>query len=210
MGLSRAGFEVVGFDIEAQKNYPFEFHQADALEVDLSDFDAVWASPPCQFYTVMRSLPWLRDREYWDSIPPTRDYLESSAKPYVIENVMGAVWRGALKGGFLCGQMFGLRVYRHRGFETNWYWMSPGHPRHEKVIRPGRMIGSRAREAAFKTGGISVYSGGHRAKVEVATMSDGMGIDWMSGNELSQAIPPAYSEYLGRQMMATMRKDETV
>ncbi len=90
MGLHRVGFEVVGFDIKPQPRYPFEFHQADALTVDLSGFDAVWASPPCQAYSIMRNLPWLKDKEYPRLIDPTREVLVASGKPWIIENVMGA------------------------------------------------------------------------------------------------------------------------
>ena len=206
MGLSRAGYEVVGYDIEPQPNYPFEFHQADALTVDLSGFDAVWASPPCQYYTIMRNLPWLKDNEYWDSIPPTREYLEQSGLPFVIENVMGAVWSRALEGGWLCGGMFGLPFYRHRAFETNWFWLAPGHPKHKAVILAGGMIAGRARQVTYtrpdgSRSSLAQSTGGHRSKAESTATAIGMGIDWMTRQELSQAVPPAYAEYIGRQLL---------
>jgi len=112
MGYYRAGFDVVGVDINPQKRYPFMFVQGDALNppVDLSKFDAIHASPPCQYYSIMRNLPWLKDREYWDSIPPTLELLRSVGKPWVLENVMGA----NLPAGWLCGRMFGLPFFRQR------------------------------------------------------------------------------------------------
>ena len=143
VGYSRAGFtEIVGVDIEPQKNYPFEFIQADALEYLKEhghEFDAIHASPPCQGYSIMRNLPWNKDREYPLLIDPVRELLESINKPWAIENVMGA----HLRAGWLCGTMFELPFYRHRAFETNWFWMIPGHPKHSAVISAGRMLGSR-------------------------------------------------------------------
>ncbi len=126
MGLHRAGFEVVGVDIKPQKNYPFEFHQADAMTYPLGDFDAYWASPPCQGYGIMRHLPWLKDKEYPMLIGGVREMLMATGKPYIIENVKGA----PLDGNYLCGLMFGLRVFRHRVFETSFFWLAPGHPGH--------------------------------------------------------------------------------
>lgn len=178
MGLHRTGFEVVGFDIEPQKNYPFEFHQQDAFDVDLSNFDAVWASPPCQAYSRLRHLPWLRGKEYWDSIPPTRDYLVASRIPYILENVIGA----PLEAGWLCGTMFNLPFYRHRLFETNWFWMQLGHPKHRLVFKRGRLFGSRQH-----------------------SVSGLLGIDWMTRDELAQTIPPAYSEWLGQRLLEAMK-----
>lgn len=181
MGLHRSGFEVVGYDLNRQPNYPFEFHQQDALTVDLSGFDAVWASPPCQAYSIMRNLTWLKDREYPELIAPTRQLLNATSLPYIIENVMGAVYRGKMQAGWLCGGMFGLPFYRHRAFETNWFWMSPGHPKHTNTISPGPMLGNRER-----------------------LTQSALSLDWMSSAEQSQAIPPAYSEFLGKQLLKAM------
>ena len=157
MGYHRAGFdEIVGVDIAPQPRYPFEFVQADALEF-LADhgheFDAIHASPPCQGYSIMHNLPWLRGRDYPLLMLPTIEMLEGLGKPYVVENVMGARHgsktlkkRGleahGLKAGWLCGTMFGLPFYRHRLFATNWLWLAPGHPKHVGVIRPGPMFGN--------------------------------------------------------------------
>jgi DNA (cytosine-5)-methyltransferase 1 len=103
MGLHRAGFEVVGFDIEPQPHYPFEFHQQDALTVDLSEFDAVWASPPCQRYCSMSR----NHAGHPDLYGPTRLFLQWAKKPYMIENVIGAPYESGI---ILCGSMFGLRA----------------------------------------------------------------------------------------------------
>ena len=98
------GFEVVGVDLAPQPRYPFEFHEADALTYPLDGFDAIHASPPCQRYSRLRTLPRLRDREYWDSVPPTRARLQASGVPWILENVEGA----PVDGITLCGLMFGL------------------------------------------------------------------------------------------------------
>ena len=165
MGYHRTGFdEIVGVDIAPQPRYPFEFVQADALEF-LADhgheFDAIHASPPCQGYSIMRNLPWLRGRDYPLLLLPTLEMLEGQGKPYVVENVMGARHgsktlkkRGleahGLKAGWLCGTMFGLPFYRHRLFATNWFWLAPGHPKHKAVIQSGRMLGDRANQAGYR------------------------------------------------------------
>jgi hypothetical protein len=115
VGYARAGFEVVGVDIEPQPNYPFEFHQADALEFCREhghEFDAIHASPPCQAYTPLRAV---HGKDYPDMLAATREALEATGLPWVIENVPGAPINSGI---FLCGTMFDLRVYRHRWFET--------------------------------------------------------------------------------------------
>src|SRR5690348_14772063 len=116
MGLRRAGFDVVGFDIEPQPHYPFEFHQQDALIVDLSGFDFVWSSPPCQAYS-MYSRNLGTASSFPDLIAPVREKLQASGLPWVIENVPGAPLRGDV---LLCGTMFGLPLLRHRYFELSW------------------------------------------------------------------------------------------
>ncbi len=194
MGLHRAGFEVVGFDHIAQPHYPFEFHQADALTVDLSDFDAVWASPPCQRYTSMLSRWGSTERReaHPDLVGPTRELLEPSGLPFLIENVRGAPLQAVV---MLCGTAFGLGVrdrtlVRHRYFETNWPVMAPPcqHDRRKTAIGVyGHAGGSSAR---------SGWRNGSTADWRIA-----MGIDWMTGAELAEAIPPAYSEYLGAQLL---------
>src|SRR5690348_16558972 len=130
MGYHRAGFEVVGVDIKPQKNYPFEFHQADALEflkIHGHEFDAIHASPPCQRYSVGRHIH-QSGGNHPDLVHPTRSLLEATGKPWVIENVMGS----PVAGVTLCDLMFGLKVLRHRLFETSFYCMVPTHPQHPK------------------------------------------------------------------------------
>jgi SAM-dependent methyltransferase len=145
-GYQRAGFYVVGVDIKPQPHYcGDEFHQGDALTYPLEGFDAYHASPPCQGYSIMLNLPWLRDKKYPMLIQPVRELLLAVGKPYIIENVGGARYRTSrqdgLKAAFLCGQMFGLPIFRHRYFETNWFWMQPGHPKHEGSVRDARTLG---------------------------------------------------------------------
>ena len=115
MGYHRAGFEVVGVDINPQPRYPFEFHQADALEYPLAGFDAIHASPPCQRFSTMTKR-WARSSSHSDLIEPTRSRLRESMLPYVIENVAGAPLVGPIR---LCGSSFGLPVRRHRLFEMS-------------------------------------------------------------------------------------------
>ena len=218
MGYHRAGFDVVGVDIKPQPRYPFEFHQADAIGVLMEmatlglfpDVDVIHASPPCQAYSIMRNLPWLRGREYWDSIPPTRTGLQAVGKPYVLENVVGA----PVDGIFLCGTMFGLRQpdggpeYRHRLFESTVFMLAPGHPKHYETVVPGPMLGRRADRlsgigSAKEWSSRSLDNGGH-GTADRQRWGQSLGIDWMSNAELSQAIPPAYTEWIGRQLLAAI------
>ena len=150
-GYHRAGFgEIVGVDPAPQPRYPFQFVQADALEYLAAhghEFDAIHASPPCQGYSIMHHLPWLRDREYPHLLKPVLEMLEGLGKPYVVENVMGARINSAtlakrnledhgLDASWLCGTMFGLPIYRHRLFAANCLWLAPGHPKHTTVLHP--------------------------------------------------------------------------
>lgn len=191
MGYHRAGFDVVGVDINPQQRYPFEFHQADAMTFDLSGFDAIHASPPCQAYTVLGGREDLS--HYPDLVDAVRERLQASGKPWIIENVPGAPLRDPIT---LCGAMFGLRSYRHRLFESSVPLIAPPHPKH--AVRVNRR-GENRREH-WENGGFITITG----DVGVYCGPEAMGIDWMSGNELSQAIPPAYTEYLGRQLMAAL------
>ncbi len=188
-GYAKAGFEVVGVDLHPQPRYPFEFHQADAMTFDLSGFDAIHASPPCQAYTVLGGREDLS--HYPDLVDAVRERLQAAGVPWIIENVPGAPLRDPIT---LCGAMFGLRSYRHRLFESSAQLVAPPHPKHEvRVNRRGENRREHWANGGFITitGDVGVYCG-----------PEAMGVDWMSGNELSQAIPPAYTEFLGRQLLA--------
>ena len=187
MGYHRAGFDrIIGVDHVMQKNYPFEFVLADAMTFPLEGFDLIHASPPCQEYTPLRARQ--NGKHYPDLVSPTRDMLAASGVPWIIENVPGAPlhhWTS------LCGGMFGLRTYRHRRFESSFLMMQAPHPRH--VIKTSTKKRRAALDAGLHisvTGDVGSYVG-----------PPCMGIDWMTGNELSQAIPPAYTEYIGREFL---------
>ena len=186
MGLHRGGFEVVGVDIEPQKNYPFEFHQADAMTYPLEGFDAYWASPPCQAYTAMR---WRDDHP--DLYAVTRERLVSTGKPYIIENVIGAPYH---YGIILCGSMFDLKVQRHRNFETSWMLFQP-------------LCSHKGRERPFTITGRGSKHGGdykHSRHAPAVDWPEIMQMPWAEAAEIAQAIPPAYSEYIGRQLMRAL------
>lgn len=182
MGLLRAGFDVVGVDIEPQPNYPFEFYQADALEFSLEGFDFIWASPPCQAYTLAQRI---QKNQHPDLIEPIRARLEKNGIPFTIENVPGAPLRKPI---MLCGAMFpGLRVYRHRLFECSFPVEQPWHPPHEaKLAKMGRPVA----EGEFMHV-VGNFSGADAARAA-------MGMDWASRDELREAIPPAFSEYIAK------------
>lgn len=200
MGYHQAGFdEIVGIDIEPQPRYPFEFIQADALEyvAEHGDgFDVIHASPPCQAYSLSRNNGYHKDAPRL--IKPTRLALKRTGKVYVIENVYGAPLINPVQ---ICGASFGLGVAgfdlnRHRFFESNIFMLSM-----PCQHRRGQTIG--------------VYGHGtntwHRKKlgrcIAVAEMREAMGIDWMTRAELSQAIPPAYTRWIGRQILASLNRE---
>ena len=207
MGYYRAGFdEIVGVDLAPQPRYPFTFVQGDALEYALlegSGFDAIHASPPCQHYSRLRHLPWLKHRTYWDSIPPTLEVLGLVEIPWVVENVEDS----PLGGVTLCGQFFGLPIFRHRRFRASFPLVQPVHTKHSGVIA----VGSASMATRYRAGNIGVKElnrdsiGGHFAGV--ARGRAAMGIPWMTCDELSQAIPPAYTEYIGRQLLQHLRRE---
>jgi DNA (cytosine-5)-methyltransferase 1 len=196
MGYYRAGFDVVGLDLCPQPHYPFRFIRGDMLKppVDLSQFDAIHASPPCQGYSRLRHLPWLKDRTWPMLIGPVREILEATGRPWVIENVADS----PLEGITLCGTMFDLTCYRHRRFESNVLLLAPPHPKHKVIIRHGR--GVNARPTAEASGWITVA--GHHWGANIAR--EAMGIEWMTGAEIAQAIPPAYTEFVGRQLVSAL------
>jgi DNA (cytosine-5)-methyltransferase 1 len=202
-GYYRAGFDVIGVDINAQPRYPFPFIQGDALEVigNLLNrghlpFSGLHASPPCQAHSDLQKQSKI---VYADFIEPTRELLMARGIPYVIENVEGAPLRNPV---LLCGAMFPeLRVYRHRLFESNVALMTPPHPRHTALTfthdKRKRHYGQPMTADSF----VQVTGGGN---APVKDKLRAMGIDWMTGREVNEAIPPAYTEYLGAQLMAAV------
>ncbi len=202
MGYHRAGFDVVGVDLHPQPRYPFEFHQADALTFPLDGYDAIHASPPCQGYSRLRHLPWLKGREYPTLIPQTRALLEASGVPWVIENVVDA----PLGGFIICGASLGLPISRHRAFESSVFMLVPPCPGHSTIQPGGATLGKRYTGSGGVTGVMKEISrnsmAGHFAGVDRARKA--LGIDWMKRDELAQAIPPAYTELIGRALLAAV------
>jgi DNA (cytosine-5)-methyltransferase 1 len=228
VGYHRAGFDVVGVDINPQPRYPYEFIQADALEVlaFLTDpepwehyedwlpaakliqpFDAIHASPTCKAHTVGRNM-WkgrLPDDRHPDLLTPTRARLLELGTPWIIENVPGAPMRPDLE---LCGSMFGLGVRRHRWFELSFtptVLITPC--RHDleiiSVFGGGALSATPRGGSRNDTGKHTVMQ--HRVHVAHSQAERAMGIDWMTRDELSQAIPPAYTEYVGAQLLAHLK-----
>jgi len=198
VGYARAGFEVVGVDIDPQPRYPFEFIQADALGLDpefVASFDAIHASPPCQSYSDLAKRNGNADA--WPRlIDPTRDLLVASGRPWVIENVEGAPLRNPV---VLCGTMFpGLRVLRHRLFEASFPIVAPPHGKHPKVHTFDKRK-SHYGKTNDMLDFVQVTGGGN---CTVAAAKDAMGITWMTKNEMNESIPPAYTKLIGDQLMA--------
>ncbi len=194
VGYSRAGFDVMGVDIQKQPNYPFPFIQADALDLDpafLASFDALHASPPCQRYSPAARLH-ANSETHPDLVGPTRAMLEASGKPFVIENVVGAPIRPDL---MLCGTMFGLRIVKHRQFECSFP---------VPVLLP-------------PCDHFDVYDPWHGPGRSADKFRDAQGIHWLPTNGgasrkrgetgcLSNAIPPAYTRFVGLQLMAALAR----
>lgn len=200
-GYADAGFEVVGVDIEPQPNYPFEFHQGDALEY-LSEhgheFDVIHASPPCQAYsTVSGKARKHHGAEYPDLVAPTRRLLRALGKPYVIENVVNAP---LIDPVMLCGSSFGLDVRRHRLFETSFPLTVPPCDHAWQTPR-FRSLDSRMVKAGRLASVVGVHGNCNYAG-EFELRCKAMGVDWMTNAELTQAVPPAYTHYIGRQLLA--------
>lgn len=230
MGYHRAGFEVFGVDIETQPRYPFPFHQGDVLEViarlltggavdftrpdgsvvwlKREDF-AVWhASPPCQLFSASANA---HSKEHVDLLTPTRPLLADSGLPYIIENVERAP---LINPVLLCGTMFGLRapdvdgvelqMQRHRLFETSFpIAMAPSPCAHGSAPVGGSYKGARRRTPADRD---QKRRGGYTPALSVRAAL--LGIDWMdmrNEHELAQAIPPAYTEWIGEQAMAHLK-----
>ena len=207
VGYHGAGFDVVGVDIDPQPNYPFEFYQADALQVleqehawIVEGFDAVHASPPCQGYVQWNNL----NAERYGSrvehpllIEPVRRALQATDLPWVIENVPGAPLHNSVQ---LCGSMFGLGVRRHRIFETT-VSVLRSHCQHtgDEIAVYGKLDG---RRIWTRADGSEV-----RAARTLQEAQSAMGIDWMTWDELREAIPPAYTEHIGTFLLEHLRNE---
>jgi DNA (cytosine-5)-methyltransferase 1 len=210
-GLVRAGFEVVGVDIAPMPEYPFEFVRGDACRppVRLDRFDLIWASPPCQRYSFATGQGKAMGKEYPDLVASTRALLESSGRPYIIENVPPAPLRHPVA---LTGPMFGLRVLRRRHFEIGRF-----HAEQPRIPKPFGTASAGDFEVICGGGNQRNYKSEKRLRrksnlVDPARRSrwgrrdewvSAMGIDWMTMPRMAQAIPPAYSEYLAREFLRT-------
>lgn len=202
MGYHQAGFQVVGVDIEPQPRYPFAFIQHDALALDMRfirSFDAIHASPACQGYTSMRHAPGAKGAPR--EIAAFRAMLIASGLPWIIENVEEA--RAEMPGAVtLCGSMFGLKaegceLRRHRLFQSN-FPITPPPCAHSDGPVVG-IYGGHARVRAARHGGRGTrdaWPNGHRP-----VAAEAMGIDWMTLAEMSEAIPPAYTRFVGEQLI---------
>jgi len=219
MGYHRAGFDLVGVDIRPQPNYPFDFVQADALEflrmllendlphgwsnmsVDGSefvDFDAIHASPPCQAYSQTQRL---HGADHPELIAPLRELLRDTGLTYVIENVEGAPLENPVK---LCGSSFGLAVKRHRLFECDPFWvMAPPcqHPTEAKYPTHARK--DKAQLSPF----VHIYGTGGGAGKDINLWRWAMDVPWMQTKaEIAEAVPPAYTEFIGTQLVAHLER----
>ena len=212
-GYQRAGFHVTGIDYKPQPNYcGDEFIQGDALEASIHGFDAIHASPPCQAHSTIGGHARRRvvGLEHVDLVEPTRAKLVASGLPYVIENVPGAPLINAIQ---LCGSSFGLDVRRHRLFESNvsimampcaHYWQMPRFiPLDSRRNKPRTTVPvhGTGRQLASVVG----VHGNHNYAGEREIREAAMGIDWMTPYELTQAIPPVYTEHIGHYLMTGLR-----
>lgn len=200
MGYYRAGFDVVGVDIKPQKRYPFEFILGDALEFCAThgrEFDVIHASPPCQAYSMTRRLKTSRI-DHVDLVAKTRALLIEANRLYVIENVPGAPLVNPL---MLCGSMFGLTTIRHRLFECNpVIWFPPMSCRHGRRMP----MWWKSRRTALKAGRTFEFITVVGKSFLMSEAKRAMDIDWMVRDEISQAVPPAYTKFIGHQLMTAL------
>lgn len=195
MGYHRAGFEVEGVDIKPQPHYPFKFYEADALELPLEGYDAYHASPPCQLwaggYNKYR-------KDYSDCLTPIRTRLELTHKAWVIENVPKSPMRADF---IITGDMVGLpQIKRERWFETNWWNNIAVIIKQERVYPTISITGTGTPTGTYKAFGRAL---------KLKEFQDAMSIRWMSRDEMSEAIPPAYTEYIGKYLMQSVMELKT-
>lgn len=199
MGYHKAGFKVIGVDIAPQKNYPFEFIKADAIKFILDrghEFDAIHASPPCQLYSKSTAPQRSLGKEYVDLVEPTRLALINSGKPFIIENVPQAPIRPDV---ILTGNMFSLHVLRKRHFEMNFFMLQ------YLPIPEKRRVGDELCSIYGKASQDRAPKHRYGKKTIREAWAYAMGIDWhMTESELSEAIPPAYTEFIGRNLIETL------
>jgi DNA (cytosine-5)-methyltransferase 1 len=199
-GYHDAGFDVVGVDVEPQPRYPYEFHRGDAMTWPLNGFDAIHASPPCHDHSTVTG----RNRKA-NGVKGTRWMLEATLRriiaagvPFIVENVETAEFPPGVFRIRLCGSAFGLDVQRHRWFATNVPMLEPPCAHH---LQPPRF---RSLDSRRKDGALSRVVGVHghlNYAGERELREQAMGIDWMTVAELSQALPPAYTNWLGEQLL---------
>lgn len=197
MGYVLAGYDVTGVDIKHGRRYPWGYIRKDVMTLtpeDLQGFDLIHASPPCQTYSATKHLRNAQGKttSKQDLVEPVRELLIASGVPYVIENVEGAPLIDPVQ---LCGSAFGLRVRRHRLFESSMPLKGTG-CNHKEQGKPVGIYGSMRDE---------IPGGGHTAKT-MDEANHAMGINWMIWGELVEAIPPAYTHYIGQQIMSTYAK----
>lgn len=203
MGYHRAGFDVIGVDINPQPHYPFEFHQADSFvyleNADLSRFAAIHASPPCQAYTRMRNITLARfgkvNINHPDLIAATRSALIATGKPYIIENVTGSPLHTQI---VICGASIGLpHMARHRHFECSILLPAPPPCQHYRESYTIGIYGSKpdGHRVSYRQNRLC------RVANSIEEARDLMGIDWMDWDEIKNAIPPAYTEWIGNQLL---------
>lgn len=200
-GLQRAGFHVTGVDIKPQPRYCGDvFIQADAMTYPLEGFDFIWASPPCQAYCALRHMYPLK--QYADLVAPVRDRLRTGpVLAWVIENVPGAPLVSPVQ---MCGSAFALRVRRHRLFEAT-FDLRERRCCHRWQGRPIDVSGTGGRRINRRP---DDHGGNTNKPRNLKEARAAIGIDWMTRYELSQAIPPAYSEFIGKQAMKFLTLQE--
>jgi len=216
-GLLDAGFKrVIGVDNVEQKEYirPKSFVCTDAIKYvscnELENIDFIWASPPCQQYS-WGTVKWRnKGKKYPDLVGITRSALEKTGKPFVIENVVGAPLRKDL---MLCGEMFGLRIIRHRIFEIHGFdCKQPEHKKHKRHVYDGTACGvwmggkpgcwgNQAMRKYYVT--VAGHGGdGGKGNCSLKAWQEAMEIDWISNKKtLAQCVAPKYSEYIGKQYL---------